>query len=139
MGFDKTPTTHIPGMLYVGPADGGNPLVQGNACSTIGITTAWLALYVDTPLLGFIIIPLSSMAGLSAAEADEATGDWRYIVRALIEGFFDDYNAMTAANKPTNLVVTESSLIDTATSGESNRTWTVTATLDTGSLEVADE
>ena len=135
---NESPEDHISGILLAHRSQGSNPLVQGDALSTIGVTTAWIAANI-TATEGFLVIPVKSLAGLVDTEADESTGDWRYIVRAMVESFYDDYAAMATANKPDNMTISESSLIDTTTAGESNRTWTVTATLNTGALEVADE
>ena len=117
----KAPNTHQPGIILV-------PNTFNDAGNTgLATTTAYIA------------FKLADLAGLTEAEAHHSTGDWRYIVRGVVEALYDDYDAMATADKPDNMTVTESSLISTTTAGESNRTWTVTATLNTGALEVADE
>ena len=121
MAFAKAPNTHQPGIILVPDTfnDAGN---TGLATET-----------------AYVAFKLTDLAGLTEAEAHHSTGDWRYIVRGVVEALYDDYAAMATADRPDNLTITESSLIDTTTAGESNRTWTVTATLNTGALEVADE
>jgi hypothetical protein len=129
----ESPEDHIAGYLLV-----NNNFAHTDALSDHGMDAAWKALYDSE---GFMVIPVSSLAGLTEEEAEHSagTGDWRYVVRAMVESFYDAYTAMATADKPDNMTVTESSLISTTDTAESNRTWTFTATLNTGALEVADE
>lgn len=49
-------------------------------------------------------IPLAALDGLTAADADASTGDWRAIMIALMQTLFRHYSALAAADRPTALV-----------------------------------
>jgi hypothetical protein len=136
MAYTATPSSHISGLLCVKRTDGSNPLVQTDACSTIGVDTAWIAANVSATQ-GFLIIPIDQLTTLTDVEADETTGDWRYIVRAVVESFFADYDAIATANLPGKVTVSRGSLVGTGS--EVTRTYSFKFALDSSSLEVAAE
>lgn len=49
-------------------------------------------------------IPLAALDGLTAADADAATGDWRAIMLAILQTLFRHYNALASADRPTALI-----------------------------------
>lgn len=52
-----------------------------------------------------ITIPLTALAGLTAAEADPATGDGRKVVEALVRAASSNILALDAANRPVSLTI----------------------------------
>ena len=97
----------------------------------------------------YLLIPISStdpdahgatgLANLNLAEAHATTGDARKVIYELCNTIYDYYDGIAAGSEPGKLTVTKSSLINTTTEGEANRTYTVTVTLDTGALDVVAE
>ncbi len=97
----------------------------------------------------YILIPISStdpdahgatgLANLNLEEAHATTGDARKVIYELMDTIYSYYNGIASGSEPGKLTVTKSSLIDTTTANQSNRTYTVTVTLDTGTIEVASE
>ena len=55
-------------------------------------------------------IPLADLDGLSAAEANATTGDWRAIMQALLVTLYNHYNGLETADKPAALVVSTPSV-----------------------------
>lgn len=49
-------------------------------------------------------IPLAALDGLSAANADATTGDWRAIMVAVLQTLFRHYSALPPSDCPTALV-----------------------------------
>lgn len=49
-------------------------------------------------------IPLAALDGLSAANADASTGDWRAIMIALMQTMFRHYSGLATADRPTALI-----------------------------------
>lgn len=54
-----------------------------------------------------ITIPLASLPGLTAAEADATTGDSREVIRAFMEQVYSHITALPAADKPARVTVTK--------------------------------
>jgi hypothetical protein len=54
-----------------------------------------------------ITIPIASLIGLTAAEADETTGDGREVARAIIETITASYLALPVANRPARMSATK--------------------------------
>lgn len=52
-----------------------------------------------------LFIPLASLPGLTALEADEATGDGRKMVYELARAIFSNYTALATAARPGKLSV----------------------------------
>ena len=67
------------------------------------------------------------------------TSSWRKVVYELVNMIWTDYNGMATADRPDNITVTRSSLIDTTTAGEASRTISLKAILNTSTLDVAAE
>lgn len=57
-----------------------------------------------------IVIPLTALSGLLAAEADPATGDGREVARILIQSIAAAYNALPTAERPAFMSVVEPNL-----------------------------
>jgi hypothetical protein len=55
-----------------------------------------------------LIIPLPALPGLTASEANEATGDGREVLRSIYEAAFNAYNALSPTAKPTKMILTKS-------------------------------
>lgn len=52
-----------------------------------------------------LFIPLASLPGLTAVEADETTGDGRKVVYELARALFANYTALATASRPTKLSI----------------------------------
>ena len=57
-----------------------------------------------------LVIPLAALDGLSAAEANATTGDWRAIMQALQVTLYNHYNELPALDKPESMVVSTPSV-----------------------------
>lgn len=62
-----------------------------------------------------ITIPLASIAGLTAAEADASTGDIRKVAFSLIDKLYKEYLAMATADRPTKMTIAKSASTNTET------------------------
>lgn len=85
-----------------------------------------------------IFIPLTSLSGLTAAEADEGTGDGRKVAFELVRTVNEKYNALAAADRPTRMSVT----VGTPTGINSTtvrRTYTMTFDVDIAATDLASE
>ena len=51
-----------------------------------------------------IVIPLTSLAGLTNTEADSSTGDGREVLRILLESAFNRLNSLDAASRPNKVI-----------------------------------
>jgi hypothetical protein len=71
-----------------------------------------------------IFIPLTSLPGLTAAQANATTGDGREVVKALVFALFDGLEALPTP--PTRILTTET----TAVTGENSRRTSLTFELD---------
>ena len=71
-----------------------------------------------------VTIPLSSLPVLTAAEADETTGDGREVIRAIIDAATVALEAMPAASRPTFFSITRGSIAG-VTPTSIRRTYTI--------------
>lgn len=55
-------------------------------------------------------IPLANLDGLTAAEANATTGDWRAIAQALLVTLYNHYNGLATADKPAAMTVSTPSV-----------------------------
>lgn len=74
------------------------------------IPTTWLANWAEDGT--DITLPLASLTELTAAEADAATGDIREIMYAILTQIFSVYDALIVADRPTQMVITRSSVVN---------------------------
>lgn len=111
-------------------------------------------MFTDTPTLMFpgyeykaagatvtadsIVIPLTALAGLDAAEAHATTGDSRKIAFELIDAIYAYINGLATADKPTKLNITRTSSVDDATGNVTRNHYVQTVLASTG-LDVATE
>lgn len=58
-----------------------------------------------------LTIPIADLVGLTAAEADPATGDGRELARIIIHNIFSKINALADAAKPVEMIVTKANPI----------------------------
>lgn len=58
---------------------------------------------------------LANFPEITAAEADEATGDSRKIIYGLCEKFWSAWNGLAVADRPTKMTLTKSSSVDVTT------------------------
>jgi hypothetical protein len=72
-----------------------------------------------------ITIPLSALPVLTAAEADEVTGDGREVMRAIIDAATVRLEAMPAASRPAYFSITRGSIAG-VTPTTIRRTYTIT-------------
>lgn len=54
-----------------------------------------------------VVIPLADLAGLTAVEADPATGDGREVARVLVNSIVAKIQALATADRPTKMTVTK--------------------------------
>ena len=52
-----------------------------------------------------VTFPLASVPGLTAANSDAVTGDWRDILLFLVEQAFNHYNGLATADRPTKVTI----------------------------------
>ena len=85
-----------------------------------------------------IFIPLSALSGLTAAEANETTGDGRKVAFELSRTMFSSINAIAAASRPTRFSVARGTPagVDATTV---RQTYTLTFDLDVSVSDVAAE
>jgi len=96
-----------------------------------------LAAAAPAPSQG-IFIPLASLPGLTALEADEATGDGRKLVYEVVRAIFNNYNGIAAASRPTRFTVTQGTPAGIDASTVRNA-YTLTFDLDIAGSDVAVE
>jgi hypothetical protein len=74
-----------------------------------------------------ITIPIEDIVGLTSAEADEDTGDWRSIFLSLCATVFIHYNSLATADRPQAFVAsppTQYPVTSGALSGSFRQTYT---------------
>lgn len=87
-----------------------------------------------------ITLPIANVPELTATEADEdpTVGDSRKLIFALMERFFQWYQAIPSGDRPTRLTITRSDFSDPST-GQITKTYAVqVVTVPTG-IEVVAE
>lgn len=96
-----------------------------------------LAAGAATPSQG-IFIPLASLVGLTAGEADEATGDGRKVAFELSRTIFTNYTAIATANRPAKFSITRGTPagVDASTVRQS---YTYTFDLDVSASDMSSE
>ena len=52
-----------------------------------------------------VTFPIASLAQLTAAESDGATGDWRDCLMRLVDHTFEYFNGLATADKPTKVQI----------------------------------
>lgn len=85
-----------------------------------------------------ITVPIATFPELTAAEADEATGDIRDIVFAIVEKLWQAYNATATADRPIKWTMSKMASVNTARNTLSNR-YIFTLETEIGTQEMADE
>lgn len=83
-------------------------------------------------------LPIASFAQLLADEAHTTTGDNRKMLFAFIERFWQWYNGLAVADRPTKVTIARSSSTNDQT-GVVRRTYTFTFDTEVSGIEVADE
>jgi hypothetical protein len=53
-----------------------------------------------------ITVPIASITGLTSAEADGTTGDWRAVLYRIIEHTFKYVEGLPEADRPTKFIIT---------------------------------
>lgn len=74
-----------------------------------------------------IVIPLAALPGLTAAEADDTTGDGREVARSLDVAMFEGFTGLSEVARPAHMTVTATS---STTGTTRNRTYTKSYTLE---------
>ena len=74
-----------------------------------------------------ITIPLTDIPGLSAAEAEPATGNGAEVTRLLLENAHTKINALSSELQPTELTITKVQSLTGQTVGQIRNTFTVNA------------
>jgi hypothetical protein len=107
--------------------------------------------FVDTPTLLWpsyssdgtnITIPIAAIDGLTAAEADATTGDWRSIMLSLISTAHRYYDGLDTADKPTAFVASDptvQSVTSGSFAGSYRTTYTFTLMTTFATPDMSDE
>ena len=98
----------------------------------------WLSGYELTDTNTKISIPIASLSGLDASEANGSTGDIRKVLRALMATLHAAWLAEAAADRPQQMTVSRSSSVNDST-GETVRTYQAQFRVATTGEEVVDE
>ena len=85
-----------------------------------------------------ITIPLAALPGLSAAEADETTGDIRKVARAFCAALYAAYLAEDEADRPQRMEISRSTYVDDEADA-TTRTYTARFDVAAGEEDVVDE
>ena len=85
-----------------------------------------------------ITVPIATFEELTDAEADGATGDIRKIAWAIIEDWYQTYNALATADRPTKWTMYKSTSTNTTTNVATN-TFTISFLTEVTGQEVVDE
>ena len=85
-----------------------------------------------------IAIPLESLPGLSAAEANASTGDIRKVARALLAALFAAYLGEAEADRPAQMNISRSTFVD-ETTDETTREYRARFNVAVSEEEVVDE
>lgn len=96
----------------------------------------WLAGY--TADSSGITIPLTALPGLSAAEADETTGDIRKVARAVVAALHAAYLAEAEADRPSQMQLSRYTSVDEE-NDTTTRTYQARFVVEVGEEEVVDE
>ena len=107
--------------------------------------------FVDTPTLLWpsyssngtnITIPIAALDGLTAAEADTTTGDWRSIMLSIISTAYRYYDSLATEDKPTALTMAQptiSAITSGTFAGTFRTTYSFTLYNEYSTPDVADE
>lgn len=85
-----------------------------------------------------IVIPLSALGGLTAAEADEATGDGRKVAFELAKAMHTNIQGLAENARPAQMLTSESTPTGQGPN-EVRKSYTMTFDVNIGSVDVADE
>ena len=85
-----------------------------------------------------VTIPLAALGGLSAAEADAATGDGRKVAFELAKNMHEKIQAMAPEVRPTQFITSESTPTGQGPN-EVRKSYTLTFDVNIASVDVADE
>jgi len=96
----------------------------------------WIASYSDDGT--DMTIPIASLSELSAAEADDATGDIRDLMFALCEHMFTTYDALDTADKPTKMTISKS-ISNDVSAGTATESFTLRFVTQASSRDVIAE
>jgi len=84
-----------------------------------------------------ITLPIASVDGLTAAEADGTTGDWRAVMHRLIEHTYDYIQTLAVADRPTKFTITRSRF--DGADGELSYNFSVSSNQDIDTTSMAAE
>lgn len=85
-----------------------------------------------------ITIPLTALPGLSAAEADETTGDIRKVARAIFAALHAAFLAEAEADRPEQMQLSRYTNVDES-SNTTTRTYQARFNVEVADEDVADE
>lgn len=83
-------------------------------------------------------IPIASLPGLDATEANASTGDIRKVLRALHAALYEAWLGEDAADRPQKMLLARSTTVNDST-GETTRTYQAQFNVATTGEEVVDE
>ena len=98
----------------------------------------WIPSYELTDTNTKISIPLSSLPGLDATEANASTGDIRKVARALMAALYEAWLGEDAADRPQRMRISRNSTVDDET-GNTTRDYTASFLVATTGEEVVAE
>ena len=98
----------------------------------------WLSGYELTDTNTKISIPIASLSGLDASEANGSTGDIRKVLRALHAALYAAWLEEAAADRPQKMLLARSTTVNDAT-GETTRTYQAQFSVATTGEEGVDE
>jgi hypothetical protein len=78
------------------------------------------------------------LPGVSTAEANSTTGDFRKLMYGTIDGLYESYSAVPQVSKSTKMIISRSTAEDQTTGGFT-RNYVFQFKLDSTGFEVADE
>lgn len=90
----------------------------------------------DGSSITFTIGSGGALPNLSSAEANTSSGDYRHVVYELINFFFDEFNAVPAADRPTQMSITRTR---SETAGVLRTRLNASFNMNAGSISVLDE
>ena len=104
--------------------------------ATVKAPSNWLASWSEDGTN--ITLPIASIPGLTAVEADGASGDIRNTLYPLLETLYAKWLTVAEADRPTKMTIYRNSVVDDLTN-KLTRQYTFTFTTDISGEEVSAE
>ena len=85
----------------------------------------------------YVCFALTNLTFLSAADADEATGDVRELQFAIVKSWYDQYYAAASTNRPAQLTIGETSTYDASTNADLKLKYSIEAKVNLSGTGIA--